>query len=1083
MSVDYIIDPSLSPSGNRYQSFAALATGLGTNKNRTTVNLGRPTEIRIDTTLTENYDFASWTTDATNSILIYGLTQATQWIPASSYSNCIVNSSKHVKVQYLTFNGNAVSNGSAGIFGSNGWFHGCIIHGFGANSGENVYAIMVNGGGKISNCLSYDNYGVGIVFDRYGSNFVYNNTSIHNKKGYNQVSSGDTNTTFWNNIAFGNSTSNWGNVHATQASSRNNFGESGDTITDTVGSTSRATLTTSDFVDSSAHTPSGYHITSTSRARHNHASYPTGNNVKTELAYDIDGEAMPTSYATDADRLDSGCDYYVLIVLGTQYYRDSSLSPVTGGSSIKRTSDNTSFTFADLVAEDTLQIKSGAVVEFKDNGTTTYNFLAGIQLDIQNGEVKFTNALTTKGQTFHGIKGGFLKPGAQGKFTSRALLVELADLSGGAYSSVRDLDNGEWDTMWGTGTKDSLGNYGEPSVLFVGATSGAAIPYYNKGSGTTIGDLANDSSHGRVFKFDPANGNITWPDLVPSTSVKVYCYNIMVHCQNGGGTPVQSFGIDTTAKGQVDIQNTYFTGNPSFVDASKCILSGFGVLQPFVVDHCSNVVLDVYQSVSQANQQLGTMTIKNLKNVSALGKIGCIGTGTAILLQNLRKCVFDTIWAEGFGSQSSGAYRILVDGTDDCDFGNVTAIDGGLSFETKISNNPIIRVFNHSNDQSGSNGNNSQHAIYGASTGTRGLRVEQINLLTSGYPTALDLVNLSNAGGCRVLGINYGATIRNLLGIEDCFDILVSKGSIGRCSAQLFKALGKNSEIRIQSIKNTSSPSSPPAFVEFSTGTEDVSLRNVPYETSDRYSGWALPITNMNFEELNLGNGSTGKLVLNFSQNTKSELLLTNGATSDNAASVILPAVNDRVEVEWPYDLLVGSASPYFTTTAIVTTGTNTGNLTFEYAININGAGYGSWATLTASALNALSISTKFRIKFRVTCATASATNAIKQIVLSTNIDSTVEYPSASYTLTLTGLQDDTEIRMYDSGGTELAGIEDVGAGGTFTYTYDYYSDTTVTIHIMHLGYIFQRFVDFPLTAANKSQLVQQSLDRTYANP
>lgn len=1062
MPADYIIDPSLSPSGNRYQSFTALATALGSNKNRTTVNLGRATEIQIDTNLTENYDWSSWTTDAINSLLIYGASRAVEWRRSGTYATACNMSGKHIVVRGLTFNGQGTTAGTdAGIKGlilsGFGKVELCIIKGWvndtttGNARGVGCQMSSAEGtGGKLA-FNTFINCGDAVNFSKYIANKIINNAIGKCRRGLHQIDTGSGSSTIVGNAICGSSIANWSNVSGSVSLARNNAGETGDTIPDTVGSTT-ITITSSEFVDYSG---DNLHITSTSKLRHTHASYPTGNNQQSGYTLDVDGETLPASYSTDADRWDTGSDFYVLVVLGTAYYRDTNLTAVSDAASIKRVSDDAAFTFADMVAEDTLQVKAGAVVEFKDNGSIAYNFLKGIQLDIQNGEVKFTNALTTKGQSFFGIKSGFLKVGSQGKFTVRGTLCLIADLSGGSYSSVRDLDNAEWDTMFGTGTKDSLTKYGEPAVLFVGPNTGSLLPYYNKGSGTTIGDVANDTTHGRFFRFDQANGNITWPDLVPATTQKVYCYNIMLHCQNGGGTPVQSFGFDTTAKGAVDIENMYFTGNPSFKDASACRLAGLGVIQPLTVDHCSGVVLDAYQAVSQANEQTGTCTIKNLKGQASLGKVGAVGPGTVIKLQNLRSSIFSTVYAEGFGAQTSGAYRVIIDGTDECDFGTVEVIDGGVSFENKISINPRIRVLNHSNDQSGSNGNNSQHVLFGASTGTRGLKVDQVNLLANGFPTALDLFNVANAGVARFLSITYNAVIRNIISTEDCFDIMVSSAVISRCTTQAWKALGTNSQIVLQGIRNTASPSSPPAFVEWSTGTEDVIFKNVPYETSDRYSGWALPITDANFQELNLGNGSTGKLVLNFSQNTKSAFTFTGLAKSDNAATVLLPAVSDRVEVEWPYDILVGSASPYFSTTAMVTTGTNTGNLTFEYAVNINGAGYGSWTTLTAAALNALSITTKFRLKFRVTCATASATNAIKQIVLSTNIDSTVVYPSSLVSVKLSGVVVGSSYQIFrgssEADGKDSAKLIASGTAATGSFNIDsvpYSGDETISIRL-----------------------------------
>ena len=94
----------------------------------------------------------------------------------------------------------------------------------------------------------------------------------------------------------------------------------------------------------------------------------------------------------------------------------------------------------------------------------------------------------------------------------------------------------------------------------------------------------------------------------------------------------------------------------------------------------------------------------------------------------------------------------------------------------------------------------------------------------------------------------------------------------------------------------------------------------------------------------------------------------------------------------------------------------------------------------------------------------------------------TVYVPPQSYTLTLTGLEDGTEVRIYkQSDMTELAGEESV-TGGKFSYTYDYNGDVPVYIAIFNLDYD-PIYMSYTLTNSNNTIPIQQTKDRWYYNP
>ena len=85
--------------------------------------------------------------------------------------------------------------------------------------------------------------------------------------------------------------------------------------------------------------------------------------------------------------------------------------------------------------------------------------------------------------------------------------------------------------------------------------------------------------------------------------------------------------------------------------------------------------------------------------------------------------------------------------------------------------------------------------------------------------------------------------------------------------------------------------------------------------------------------------------------------------------------------------------------------------------------------------------------------------------------------------LTLTGLQNPTEIRVYDAGTTtEIAGEEAV-TSGTFSTSIDDLAYPSVDIAIVSLGYQNRRILGQDMTSGDVTLPIQQRIDRQYENP
>lgn len=133
-----------------------------------------------------------------------------------------------------------------------------------------------------------------------------------------------------------------------------------------------------------------------------------------------------------------------------------------------------------------------------------------------------------------------------------------------------------------------------------------------------------------------------------------------------------------------------------------------------------------------------------------------------------------------------------------------------------------------------------------------------------------------------------------------------------------------------------------------------------------------------------------------------------------------------------------------------------------------------------------ISASTGFTIKLRFTSDTPSKALAVTYLTIPTSTTASAQvsnlYSLSSNTLTLTGLKNPTEVRVFHGGSTtEIDGQESV-TSGTFTTTIDPEAHATVDIAILSLGYQNMRILGISMSSGDVSIPVQQAIDRQYEN-
>jgi hypothetical protein len=203
----------------------------------------------------------------------------------------------------------------------------------------------------------------------------------------------------------------------------------------------------------------------------------------------------------------------------------------------------------------------------------------------------------------------------------------------------------------------------------------------------------------------------------------------------------------------------------------------------------------------------------------------------------------------------------------------------------------------------------------------------------------------------------------------------------------------------------------------------------------------------------------------------------------NSSGQVLLTTIGDQVTWETPYFVKGYTA---FANSAPTLTGTLTGNVTYQYQLD-TGSGFGTLKTLNAANLFAevISASTGFKLRIVATCATANATNALTNIRVAMTTTSVAQstnlYPIETVSISITNLQNPSEVRIFQAGTTnQIDGIENATTG-EFTTIVDAGAYPSIDIAVLSLGYQNIRYLA-QSTAGGLELFVSQQVDRQYQN-
>ena len=594
--------------------------------------------------------------------------------------------------------------------------------------------------------------------------------------------------------------------------------------------------------------------------------------------------------------------------------------------------------------------------------------------------------------------------------------------------------------------------------------------------------------------------------FLPPTGCKVRIPNVILTCctrtaGSGSGPRVlpnatlatrQEFV--TTAAGDISISGAVFQWYGNFLQAYRADVLNSAINDSLILQEIAAPINVDNVIVAPTQAQLN----------SALNMLSCFGGGT-----------FQNALLARFSLAASGAYVNTANYNKGITFSNVKSqtllnrgnattgtwtatqnvdcvwtgcIDIGGRHLAVGAQRPTFTNHRYADNFSGTTGTTNGHYALDFTTGCVSPKVDGVDFL--------GLTNVHPYSGIVSLSACYDTTVRNIGTYATPLDL----GS-ANASGVIINGAGNNDGVRVQKCYVLNTRTGPWAFVN---SDNNVLLQDVKADYADTS---VIASLNTVAKAVSLTGATTGQTSVygthwkdSFTSATVGKVeILCNEPTSASAAQcaitagtprfnsagqVALTAVGDQVTWEMPY---FAKGHTALANLAPTLTGTNTGNVTYEFQCD-EGAGYGgTWLTLNATNLNAqgaIDPAIGFKLKVRATCATANAGNLLTQIAIPTVTTSVAQggnpYPLDQITLILTGLVTGSDIVVRSAGTATILSSVDANAGTTWAYTYE--TPQSVDIDVIKPGYVPVPLVrGFTLPSTNASLPVSQLVDRNYA--
>lgn len=227
----------------------------------------------------------------------------------------------------------------------------------------------------------------------------------------------------------------------------------------------------------------------------------------------------------------------------------------------------------------------------------------------------------------------------------------------------------------------------------------------------------------------------------------------------------------------------------------------------------------------------------------------------------------------------------------------------------------------------------------------------------------------------------------------------------------------------------------------------------------------------------------TGRFLLAFNEptaETASQFTMVSGTAKFNSAGgILMPTIGNQAIWE---DSVFRKGHTGFVNTSLIMTGGTIGNYTLKYDIDIGNGYSNNWDDLTGSNLSAVTVDPAVGFKMKIEITTSSTnTTAITFLRMDTITSVSAQgnlYPLDTITLTLTGLQDGSDVVVYDHVTLSVRDSVDANSGNVWGYIYE--TAEAIDIGVFKAGFIPLYIRNYTLGDANASLPVAQVADRAY---
>lgn len=549
----------------------------------------------------------------------------------------------------------------------------------------------------------------------------------------------------------------------------------------------------------------------------------------------------------------------------------------------------------------------------------------------------------------------------------------------------------------------------------------------------------------------------------------------------------------TTAAGDINIDGAVFQWYGNFLQAFRARVVNSAISDSLIQKEIASPIdvdnVIVAPTQAQLNFALnmvscfGGGTFQN----ALLARFSLAASGAYVNTANYNKGVaFSGVKSQTLLTRGNATTGVWSNTQNvDCTFTNCTDI-GGRALHVGAQR-PVVTNHHYADQFTGATTATNPHYAQEFTTGCVSPMVDGVNFL--------GLTNAHPYNGIMSVAACYDSTLRNI----GSYASPLSLGS-ANASGVLLNGGGNNDGIRMQRLYVSNTRTGPWAFVNSDNGVEITDVKADYADTSVIASlntiAKAVSLTGATTGQTSVygthwkdsfTSATVGKIEIlcnEPSAETAAQCAITSGLPQFNSAGqVALTVVGQQVTWEMPHFARGHTA---LANLAATLTGTNTGNVTYEFQCD-KGTGYGgSWLTLNAANLTAqgaIDPAIGVRLKVRATCATANAGNLLTNIAIPTVTTSVAQggnpYSLDVLTLTLTGLPAGTDIVILQAG-TDVI-LTQVDAHPLTTYAYVYETVQNVDIGFIQPGYVPYYVRNYPLAAVDASLPITLTADRNYS--